>query len=673
MATMTTMQAPDGSDSRAQSSPPPPPSPPRRPQPPPPVSTSAQLLEPPSRFDSPDRLSGSMRELHAERRARVAGELVASEAGYFCRLAELKRDFYDPWQGCLPRAEHAAVFSCLESILACHTHLNASFLAAAKLHPPESSANGGLRTAAVIAAFAEILPYLKMYSTYISNFETALAAVGRVARNDGDAANSSPGTPAPMGGLAVQLRRLEQLLIEPVQRIPRYKLLLQALSRHTPRNHPAAPQLADCLERISVLADDINEQPRQHEQRCRLLELHHSLGCVDFARHFTQLDGFSLASAHRRVLRVCQVQELDSLTQMCDPALLVLCTDLLLKCRPVGGKYIPGCSQLSFDGLIWLYSCCHAVGGVLSVTPTPYPKNIASCVIAARGVSAVTVPVCGRMPDRAANERRRLQPQHKDSEWHLWFDSETTLASWSHAIHVQTNQIRAAGQCSPLRRAVSAPSSAPVMDNEHWSANMPAFVHEGQTAMCGSMDSLNSQNLNLGHSRAERISNSAISLPSAISCGAHSDSPHLCIPIDVAWPNITATTTSWSDRICASEQPSSWVEPGSARAVTIRFTDSRRARTDATALRRLLERDAEENGEAERDGAEEHHKNCCLPVRVLWGIQWHPSTLCSGESEAAEVTFVPQAAEGERDGRRVSLPLCAAREQCACCAYLTVC
>ena len=189
----------------------------------------------------------------------------------------------------------------------------------------EDSTNGGSRTVAVVAAFAEIVPYLKMYSFYISNFETALNVIGQVAplplhgagERNHKYENAARLDLAASADPASQRRRLEQLLIEPVQRIPRYKLLLQELSRHTPPDHPSSAQLAECVAQIGVLADDVNERPRQREQRCRLLELHHSLGCVDFERHFAQLDGFTLAAAHRRVLRVCDVEEFDPVTGAC--------------------------------------------------------------------------------------------------------------------------------------------------------------------------------------------------------------------------------------------------------------------------------------------------------------------------------------------------------------------
>ena len=46
----------------------------------------------------------------------------------------------------------------------------------------------------------------------------------------------------------------------PVQRIPRYRLLLQELFEHTPHSHPDYPCLKMALDEVSKRADEINER-----------------------------------------------------------------------------------------------------------------------------------------------------------------------------------------------------------------------------------------------------------------------------------------------------------------------------------------------------------------------------------------------------------------------------
>jgi len=59
---------------------------------------------------------------------------------------------------------------------------------------------------------------------------------------------------------------ISSLLIKPIQRVPRYMLLLKELSKETPKDHPATPLLDTALEQIGESARQINEALRQHEK-----------------------------------------------------------------------------------------------------------------------------------------------------------------------------------------------------------------------------------------------------------------------------------------------------------------------------------------------------------------------------------------------------------------------
>jgi len=55
-------------------------------------------------------------------------------------------------------------------------------------------------------------------------------------------------------------------LILPIQRVPRYKLLLSELIKGTPKDHDSRPLLDEALELVSAAAVQINEALRQHEK-----------------------------------------------------------------------------------------------------------------------------------------------------------------------------------------------------------------------------------------------------------------------------------------------------------------------------------------------------------------------------------------------------------------------
>lgn len=48
-------------------------------------------------------------------------------------------------------------------------------------------------------------------------------------------------------------------LITPVQRIPRYKLLLQDFLKHTPDAHPDHPNLTKAFDMVAQIANYVNE------------------------------------------------------------------------------------------------------------------------------------------------------------------------------------------------------------------------------------------------------------------------------------------------------------------------------------------------------------------------------------------------------------------------------
>ena len=55
-------------------------------------------------------------------------------------------------------------------------------------------------------------------------------------------------------------------MITPVQRLPRYELLLRDLVKNTAKNHPDYPNLTFALEKMTEINVFINEQQRDSEQ-----------------------------------------------------------------------------------------------------------------------------------------------------------------------------------------------------------------------------------------------------------------------------------------------------------------------------------------------------------------------------------------------------------------------
>ena len=121
--------------------------------------------------------------------------------------------------------------------------------------------------------FLELAPYLKFYSTYAQDFESSAKTVERAmerSRSLSTFVKNQESRPE------VQLR-LNALLITPVQRIPRYKMLLEDVIKNTPDCHPDKKSLKEALEQIDALAWHINDQLREHEDSLRMLDIQRSL------------------------------------------------------------------------------------------------------------------------------------------------------------------------------------------------------------------------------------------------------------------------------------------------------------------------------------------------------------------------------------------------------------
>lgn len=261
----------------------------------------------------------------ATKRERVVAEIVASEKTYLAGLSELVDLYIAPAsqplrnssnhiirETVVPQAERALVFSVVESIAHFHTEVFLPELeaAAAQIVAPVSPATDdrAITQAAINVAnvFTRHAAYLKLYHSYTVNFQTTLervklwdsflkggSATPLQAQPSLSEINSGGGrSPATHQLSSSQKKRIRELLktarkdpahsqlglqsylLSPIQRIPRYKLLLEALAECTPShddpNQPDA-NLVTALNLISGLTLEMNEKTRDSEGRKRLL------------------------------------------------------------------------------------------------------------------------------------------------------------------------------------------------------------------------------------------------------------------------------------------------------------------------------------------------------------------------------------------------------------------
>ena len=246
----------------------------------------------------------------APRRCKIVAEIVSSEESYVRGLQELVDVYVKPAQqpfdkssptsACIPPSEQRAVFGNVEALL--HFHQGA-FLpllkqaAAPVLASPDSLPSDAAARVAeeVSSVFVRHSAFFRMYSTYINNCEAAQARVTTwlaPAPSGTTSAFRLGGSQAADGELTSSQRKIikkflkrcradprhsqisiESYLLLPVQRIPRYRLLLEDLVRSTPSQLLKNPDsVHTALMQISEVATSVNESKRQAEQDKRLWE-----------------------------------------------------------------------------------------------------------------------------------------------------------------------------------------------------------------------------------------------------------------------------------------------------------------------------------------------------------------------------------------------------------------
>ncbi|XP_012501222.1 PREDICTED: rho guanine nucleotide exchange factor 17 [Propithecus coquereli] len=166
---------------------------------------------------------------------------------------------------------------------------------------------------------------VNIYSAYIDNFLNAKDAV-RVAKE---------ARPAFLKFLEQSMREnkekqaLSDLMIKPVQRIPRYELLVKDLLKHTPEDHPDHPLLLDAQRNIKRVAERINKGVRSAEEAER-----HARVLQEIEAHIEGME--DLQAPLRRFLRQEMVIEVKAIGGKKDRSLflftdLIVCTTLKRK------------------------------------------------------------------------------------------------------------------------------------------------------------------------------------------------------------------------------------------------------------------------------------------------------------------------------------------------------
>ena len=120
------------------------------------------------------------------------------------------------------------------------------------------------------ARFKTFSHFLKCYSQYLSNYEQARAERGRLLTS-----NKRFSTFVEKAELdpTSELLPLESFLMEPVQRVPRYRLLLEQLLRFTPDQHPEHEAVSEALRLTAEVGQSNSDAIAERDKRYRIMEI----------------------------------------------------------------------------------------------------------------------------------------------------------------------------------------------------------------------------------------------------------------------------------------------------------------------------------------------------------------------------------------------------------------
>lgn len=272
---------------------------------------------------------------NSPRRRQIIAEIVSTEQRYVQGLSELIDIYVEPalapahrdnGNPVVPLSEHRAVFGTVEALLQFHStvFLPTLISAAGPIVDSESAAQlSDEQTAAAAEQVADVFSmhaaFFKMYSSYINNCDAAQTRIAGWTQTATSGAASmtirrtwSHGALRAMRVLSAQQNslhhpqthqivesrplsvsqkkriklflqqcrshpnhsqlNLEAYLLLPVQRIPRYRLLLQDLVRATDtRKLRNSNALSRALLHISHIASGVNRSKMEHEQGQKLL------------------------------------------------------------------------------------------------------------------------------------------------------------------------------------------------------------------------------------------------------------------------------------------------------------------------------------------------------------------------------------------------------------------
>ncbi|XP_054889910.1 FYVE, RhoGEF and PH domain-containing protein 4a isoform X5 [Poeciliopsis prolifica] len=216
--------------------------------------------------------NSEQKETNEQKLFKIASELLHTEKAYVARLNLLDQVFCTKMmeeanKGTFPLDVVKNIFSNITSIHAFHSQ----FL----LPDLEKRMGEWTSTPRIGDILQKLTPFLKMYAEYVKNFDKAMELLKQWS-------DRSP----PFKAVIQEIQSLEicgsltlqHHMLEPVQRVPRYEMLLKDYLKKLPQNDPDRSDAEKSLEIIATAATHSNSAIRKSENLKKLMEIYEMLG-----------------------------------------------------------------------------------------------------------------------------------------------------------------------------------------------------------------------------------------------------------------------------------------------------------------------------------------------------------------------------------------------------------
>ncbi|EKE37057.1 hypothetical protein ENUP19_0252G0029 [Entamoeba nuttalli] len=228
-----------------------------------------------STISSSDSLTLMLDKPTKSYRERILDEFVSSEYTYVIGLKICSKFFEEPLskqQKYCPPNLFSIVFKGFDDVY----RINSNLLQ--ELNNLKNHVDGKSLDTHLGEAFSQFIPLLNVYKTYVGNTEAQFAALDRLESKSSFKKLCFNLQSKISVGHALNLR---SYLITPVQRLPRYKLLLEDLIRNTPEGHCDLARLKNALDKVMSINLNVNHSVDIQSRQQKLIELSKKIKGID--------------------------------------------------------------------------------------------------------------------------------------------------------------------------------------------------------------------------------------------------------------------------------------------------------------------------------------------------------------------------------------------------------